>query len=200
MSRAFRVKGLNALTRRGRRMHLSYATEKSYRSWAQSYIRALPKYPTAWPREKSGRGFPHWPCAAGCGGGDAESGAEPLLFGHAGIERDTGRREDFEIQTQQSGLLLPAVGRRFFAQDQVSGTGHEFYELPVALRDERSADLLRQFTGALGGTCCVSNPSRGTLPRFLRGSGQRWIRTIEGVSQRIYSPPRLATSVSTRFR
>ena len=30
--------------------------------------------------------------------------------------------------------------------------------------------------------------------------GQEWIRTTEGVSQRIYSPPRLATSVPTRFR
>ena len=28
--------------------------------------------------------------------------------------------------------------------------------------------------------------------------GQEWIRTTEGVSQRIYSPPRLATSVPTR--
>src|SRR6476659_7384397 len=33
-----------------------------------------------------------------------------------------------------------------------------------------------------------------------RGSGQNWIRTSEGVSQRIYSPPRLATSVSTLSR
>ena len=41
MSRAFRVKGLNALSRRGRRMHLSYATEKRYAGWAQSYIRAV---------------------------------------------------------------------------------------------------------------------------------------------------------------
>ena len=57
MSRAFRVKGLNALTRRGRRMHLSYATEKSYAGWAQSYIRALPKYPTAWPSEKKAEAF-----------------------------------------------------------------------------------------------------------------------------------------------
>jgi hypothetical protein len=32
------------------------------------------------------------------------------------------------------------------------------------------------------------------------GSGQNWIRTSEGVSQRIYSPPRLATSVSTRLK
>ena len=29
-------------------------------------------------------------------------------------------------------------------------------------------------------------------------NGQGWIRTSEGVSQRIYSPPRLATSVPTR--
>ncbi len=43
VSRAFRVKGLNALTRRGRRMHLSYATEESYAGWAQSYIRAVLK-------------------------------------------------------------------------------------------------------------------------------------------------------------
>jgi hypothetical protein len=37
-------------------------------------------------------------------------------------------------------------------------------------------------------------------PSVERGSGQSWIRTSEGVSQRIYSPPRLATSVSARFR
>ena len=36
------------------------------------------------------------------------------------------------------------------------------------------------------------------FPRGRRGSGQSWIRTSEGVSQRIYSPPRLATSVSTQ--
>ena len=88
MSRAFRVKGLNALTRRGRRMHLSYATEKSYAGWAQSYIRALPKYPTAWPSKKKGRGFPHRPCAAGCGGGDAESGAECHCLSLQGRSRD----------------------------------------------------------------------------------------------------------------
>lgn len=29
-------------------------------------------------------------------------------------------------------------------------------------------------------------------------NGQEWIRTTEGVSQRIYSPPRLATSVLTQ--
>ena len=38
-------------------MHLSYATEKSYAGWAQSYIRALPKYPTAWPSEKKAEAF-----------------------------------------------------------------------------------------------------------------------------------------------
>ena len=32
-----------------------------------------------------------------------------------------------------------------------------------------------------------------------RRNGQEWIRTTEGVSQRIYSPPRLATSVPTRL-
>ena len=37
-------------------------------------------------------------------------------------------------------------------------------------------------------------------PPLFSGSGQRWIRTIEGVSQRIYSPPRLTTSVSTLSR
>jgi hypothetical protein len=32
----------------------------------------------------------------------------------------------------------------------------------------------------------------------LSNGGQRWIRTIEGVSQQIYSLPRLATSVSAQ--
>jgi len=34
----------------------------------------------------------------------------------------------------------------------------------------------------------------------LKSNGQDRIRTCEGVSQRIYSPPRLATSVPTRFK
>ena len=40
---------------------------------------------------------------------------------------------------------------------------------------------------------------RGLLSQLVVGvsGGQSWIRTSEGVSQRIYSPPRLATSVST---
>ena len=42
--------------------------------------------------------------------------------------------------------------------------------------------------------------SRQIPPRIFDGEdgGQDWIRTSEGVSQRIYSPPRLATSVPTR--
>ena len=32
------------------------------------------------------------------------------------------------------------------------------------------------------------------------GSGRSWIRTSEGISQQIYSLPRLATSVSARER
>ena len=43
---------LQILSDKCRRMHLSYATEKSYAGWAQSYIRVLPKYPTAWMSEK----------------------------------------------------------------------------------------------------------------------------------------------------
>ena len=35
--------------------------------------------------------------------------------------------------------------------------------------------------------------------KAVEKTGQEWIRTTEGVSQRIYSPPRLATSVPTRF-
>src|SRR5580704_10958749 len=55
---------------------------------------------------------------------------------------------------------------------------------------------------------CVSNlnhTARHACPLFqgfslfFREHGQEWIRTTEGVSQRIYSPPRLATSVPTRF-
>ena len=38
------------------------------------------------------------------------------------------------------------------------------------------------------------------IPSVLEGFGQDWIRTSEGVSQRIYSPPRLATSVPTLWR
>jgi hypothetical protein len=34
--------------------HLSYATEKSYSGWVQSYIRALGKMPAEWPSERRG--------------------------------------------------------------------------------------------------------------------------------------------------
>ena len=33
---------------------------------------------------------------------------------------------------------------------------------------------------------------------LVKGSGQEWIRTTEGISQQIYSLPRLATSVPTQ--
>jgi hypothetical protein len=37
-------------------------------------------------------------------------------------------------------------------------------------------------------------------PADLQRNGQEWIRTTEGISQQIYSLPRLATSVPTRLR
>jgi Phage integrase, N-terminal SAM-like domain len=40
-----------------RRRHLSYATEKSYRSWALSYITAIGKLPKAWPSERKAEVF-----------------------------------------------------------------------------------------------------------------------------------------------
>jgi hypothetical protein len=43
---------LSLLSEKCRRKHLSYATEKSYAGWAQSYIRVLPKYPKVWASEK----------------------------------------------------------------------------------------------------------------------------------------------------
>ena len=43
-----------------------------------------------------------------------------------------------------------------------------------------------------------SNPQAGHMFPLRGKNGQEWIRTTEGVSQRIYSPPRLATSVPTR--
>src|ERR1700722_102612 len=42
-------------------------------------------------------------------------------------------------------------------------------------------------------------PASKETSMFPGDNGQEWIRTTEGVSQRIYSPPRLATSVPTRF-
>jgi hypothetical protein len=60
----------------------------------------------------------------------------------------------------------------------------------------------------ISGQCVARTENWGKLPlealktliyRVIRGTGQEWIRTTEGVSQRIYSPPRLATSVPTRF-
>ena len=63
------------------------------------------------------------------------------------------------------------------------------------------------YLGILG-QCVATTEKREKLPfealktliyRVIRGIGQEWIRTTEGVSQRIYSPPRLATSVPTRI-
>ena len=44
-----------------------------------------------------------------------------------------------------------------------------------------------------------SSSTEFSIFRIAEKNGQEWIRTTEGVSQRIYSPPRLATSVPTRF-
>ena len=38
-------------------MHLSYATEKSYAHWAQSYMRGLAKMPKAWTSERKAEAF-----------------------------------------------------------------------------------------------------------------------------------------------
>jgi integron integrase len=48
---------LQLLSDKCRRMHLSYATEKSYAGWARSYIRALPKFPNVWASEKKAEAF-----------------------------------------------------------------------------------------------------------------------------------------------
>ena len=40
-----------------RRKHLSLATEKSYRGWLQSYIRALAGLPPGWSSEKKAEAF-----------------------------------------------------------------------------------------------------------------------------------------------
>ena len=48
---------LRILSDKCRRMHLSYATEKSYSHWAQSYISALSKYPKAWTSERKAEAF-----------------------------------------------------------------------------------------------------------------------------------------------
>ena len=72
---------------------------------------------------------------------------------------------------------------------------------PVPAGDAKGG---RRGKGAVG-LDDVDEALQPTMPRRRHpsprgeGSGQRWIRTIEGVSQRIYSPPRLSTSVSTRF-
>ena len=34
--------------------HFSYATEKSYAHWLQSYMTAVRKFPANWPAEKKG--------------------------------------------------------------------------------------------------------------------------------------------------
>ena len=70
---------------------------------------------------------------------------------------------------------------------------------PVPAGDAKGG---RRGKGAVG-LDDVDEALQPTMPRRRHpsprgeGSGQRWIRTIEGVSQRIYSPPRLTTSVST---
>ena len=59
-----------------------------------------------------------------------------------------------------------------------------------------------------GEIACASRDQKATLrgnakgraSAFERESGQGWIRTSEGVSQQIYSLPRLATWVPTRLR
>ena len=79
---------LEILSEKCRVKHLSYATEKSYRSWAQSYIRALPKYPTAWPSEKKAEAFLTGLAQRDVAGGDAESGAKCHCLSLQGRPRD----------------------------------------------------------------------------------------------------------------
>ena len=71
----------------------------------------------------------------------------------------------------------------------------------------RSKNNFRSGDGMLAvGVACLTLPCgtrtagvmEGTID--LESGGQEWIRTIEGVSQQIYSLPRLATSVPTRKR
>ena len=48
---------LRILSDKCRVKRLSYATEKSYRAWAVSYIGAVGKLPKAWPSEKKAEAF-----------------------------------------------------------------------------------------------------------------------------------------------
>ncbi len=81
----------------------------------------------------------------------------------------------------------------------------------MRLRPARSAMETERYKAASTGSKRPTDSSAMILREFLNGGrrigtrgerkggdgGQSWIRTSEGVSQRIYSPPRLATSVST---
>ena len=55
-----------------------------------------------------------------------------------------------------------------------------------------------QTSASAHGSRTSSHPPPRSSLFASRKHGQEWIRTTEGVSQRIYSPPRLATSVPTR--
>jgi hypothetical protein len=48
---------LQILSDKCRRMHLSYATEKSYRSWVLSYIKAVDGLPKTWTSEQKAEAF-----------------------------------------------------------------------------------------------------------------------------------------------
>jgi hypothetical protein len=58
----------------------------------------------------------------------------------------------------------------------------------VALLRSADAELRRAYFAGLGLALCWASAKYG----------QEWIRTTEGISQQIYSLPRLATSVPTR--
>jgi hypothetical protein len=77
-----------------------------------------------------------------------------------------------------------------WAQDSVEvSTGSTVRDSNVkALLRSADAELRRAYLAALGLALCWA-PAK---------YGQGWIRTSEGVSQQIYSLPRLATSVPTR--
>ncbi len=71
-------------------------------------------------------------------------------------------------------------------------------ETPLSqVRGPARAAPITQSRRKLGGLFLAGTHSPGRSER-VRKYGQGWIRTSEGVSQRIYSPPRLATSVPTR--
>ena len=135
---------LRILSDKCRRMHLSYATEKSYAHWAQSYISALSKYPKAWTSERK---------------------AEAFLTGLA--------HRDVAAATQNQALNAIAFLYREVHGTPLGTVDALRVKRPATVREALSIEDTRALLGAMGGLCRLSDSAGGAAALRVRAARER---------------------------